>query len=221
MATLQEVAAEAYECFEWATRSKHPDYVHSHDEEGTKYVRLKSGTPQWVKDMVYEAHNDMMVDDWRYACIMAACERIADEGADISAEFADSQVDVYTNARIEWLASSVHRHGYVDDAVENFGHSTDGVIGDIGMGQYEEAGEVFGLVCSALENEASHPGLGMNYGGDDTTAGTDEHNRRVTVCEWFALCDHASAGVVRHPILGDVPTCERCATKLDLELLKQ
>jgi hypothetical protein len=38
-------------------------------------------------------------------------------------------------------------------------------------------------------------------------------------CEWFALCDNEAAGVVSHPILGDVPTCERCAEKLGLVLV--
>ena len=37
-----------------------------------------------------------------------------------------------------------------------------------------------------------------------------------TRCEWFALCDHVAAGVVHHPILGNVPTCQRCADKLGL-----
>lgn len=40
------------------------------------------------------------------------------------------------------------------------------------------------------------------------------------VCEWFAFCTRESSGVVEHPILGDVPTCERCANKLDLDLLR-
>jgi hypothetical protein len=35
-------------------------------------------------------------------------------------------------------------------------------------------------------------------------------------CSWFALCDHPAAGVVHHPILGNVPTCQRCADKLGL-----
>jgi hypothetical protein len=39
-----------------------------------------------------------------------------------------------------------------------------------------------------------------------------------TTCEWFALCDNASVGTVKHPILGDVPTCQRCADKLSLDL---
>lgn len=35
-------------------------------------------------------------------------------------------------------------------------------------------------------------------------------------CQWFALCTNPADGVVLHPILGDVPTCVRCVTKLDL-----
>lgn len=38
------------------------------------------------------------------------------------------------------------------------------------------------------------------------------------MCEWFALCTRPADGVVAHPILGDVPTCARCAAKLGLEL---
>lgn len=39
-----------------------------------------------------------------------------------------------------------------------------------------------------------------------------------TVCEWFALCDHPADGVVWHPILGEVPTCLRCADMLALDI---
>jgi hypothetical protein len=38
-------------------------------------------------------------------------------------------------------------------------------------------------------------------------------------CQWFALCDNSADGVVKHPVLGNVPTCRRCADKLDLTLL--
>lgn len=38
------------------------------------------------------------------------------------------------------------------------------------------------------------------------------------MCEWFALCTNDADGLVWHPVLGDVPTCQRCADKLDLEL---
>lgn len=36
------------------------------------------------------------------------------------------------------------------------------------------------------------------------------------MCQWFALCTNDAHGTVRHPILGNVPTCDRCARKLEL-----
>lgn len=40
----------------------------------------------------------------------------------------------------------------------------------------------------------------------------------MTTCEWFALCDNEAAGVVKHPALGNVPTCRRCADRLGLKV---
>lgn len=39
-------------------------------------------------------------------------------------------------------------------------------------------------------------------------------------CQWFARCPNPADGVVPHPILGNVPCCKRCATKLDLTLIE-
>lgn len=36
------------------------------------------------------------------------------------------------------------------------------------------------------------------------------------MCEWYALCDHDAVGTTKHPILGDVPICQRCADKHSL-----
>lgn len=32
----------------------------------------------------------------------------------------------------------------------------------------------------------------------------------ATWCQWFALCPNKATGTIRHPILGDVPICDRC-----------
>jgi hypothetical protein len=32
----------------------------------------------------------------------------------------------------------------------------------------------------------------------------------VEVCAWFAYCENPATGVTPHPVLGDVPTCDRC-----------
>jgi hypothetical protein len=37
------------------------------------------------------------------------------------------------------------------------------------------------------------------------------------MCEWFAMCKNEATTNVPHPILGTVPTCDRCCTKMDLE----
>lgn len=48
--------------------------------------------------------------------------------------------------------------------------------------------------------------------------GAQELPRHQDRCEWFAACTNAADGDVRHPVLGMVPTCRRCADKLDLDL---
>lgn len=35
-------------------------------------------------------------------------------------------------------------------------------------------------------------------------------------CEWYALCTNQTTNAVDHPVLGPVPTCDRCAAKHDL-----
>ena len=34
-------------------------------------------------------------------------------------------------------------------------------------------------------------------------------------CQWFALCDHLANGLRSHPVLGQVPICQRCDDKCE------
>lgn len=141
--TVQDKAREVLSYFETATR--HAD--------GTKFVRTKEDAPEWVGDLVHEAHGrDFLPDDWRYSTIRDALAFIADadDPEDGSGEFADSAVDVYTAARIAWLGSNISRAFYCDDAVSEYGEPV-GIIDAIGYGQYREADEVYTLVFQALE----------------------------------------------------------------------
>lgn len=49
---------------------------------------------------------------------------------------------------------------------------------------------------------------------DDFLCGPFTRSELVPVvwCEWFVRCVNEATGSVRHPILGDVPTCDRCAS---------
>jgi len=48
---------------------------------------------------------------------------------------------------------------------------------------------------------------GSTLGGDRYDVNVWEAERR---CEWFALCDNVATGERKHPILGNVPVCDRC-----------
>jgi hypothetical protein len=136
--TIEVVASEAYGWFTTTQRN---------DETITV---LKDDHPEWVRDIVYAGHGkNFLPDDWRYEAICSALEAIG-EGDEDGTEWADQNVDVYTNARFAWLSSNLQRQGYVDEATEEFGQAENGVADAIGMGQYLESREVFNLVLDAV-----------------------------------------------------------------------
>lgn len=144
--TISTLADEAYRSMERRTRN-----------DGTDYYTTTNGAADWVRDMIREAHDGMMPDDWRYDCIHSALSHISDEGAettdeldDAGHEFADSHVDVYTAGRLKWLASNLNRLAYVDDAVDELGGEGLSTAERIGLGQYVESLEVFESVRQSL-----------------------------------------------------------------------
>lgn len=146
--TISSLAEEAYVCFERRYR----------DPGAEPYYSVREGTPDWIRDMIREAHSSMLPDDWRYDCIHSALGHISDTGADdtddlddAGHEFADSHADVYTSELLAWAASNAYRLGYVDDA------RSEGLIPDdadeakrLMIGQYCEALEVFESVRQSL-----------------------------------------------------------------------
>lgn len=145
--TVQELASEAYSCFETAKR---PD--------GSEFTRVKDGSPEWVTDLVYKAHGgDFLPDDWRYATIRSALAFIGDDATDPEDEagvFAYTQVDVYTSNLLAWLGSNLKRLAYVDEAVSEYGGEPGGIADQIMLGQYAEAREVYELTLQALADRA-------------------------------------------------------------------
>lgn len=111
--------------------------------------KLKSGSPQWMKDLCREAHGDMMPDDWRYEFIVEALGALSDHrNYDNARE--SIEPDVYTHDLRKWFASRLDRSSYVDQYREEFGGEgdTDAMIAG---GQLVEKWEVFDAVFSAIE----------------------------------------------------------------------
>ena len=122
-------------------------------DDGTEYVVLKNGAPQWMIDVCHAAHGDMMPDDWRYRMISDALDILADRKDDDGYhESLDNDVSIYNSDRTAWLASHLDRAGYVDDAIDEYGWDKErGIFGALGIGEYKEREEVLYLIKAALE----------------------------------------------------------------------
>ena len=142
--TVQALAKYAVQWFETAHRGDDPE---------KPYTRLGKDAPKWISDMIHDAHSDMFPDDWKYDCIADALSAIAenDDPEDFSSEFADNYVDIYNSERVAWLASHGLRAAYCSDAAAELGTESHDVIELIGLGQYFEASEVYGIVLQDLE----------------------------------------------------------------------
>ena len=98
--TFKSVMGELAEAFVEDTRG-----------DGSKFVRLVDGRPEWMRDAVYAAHDGSLPDDWTYrACMEMALgltEYDLDAEDDVLGELvtglADRNVDVYTHDLLRWL----------------------------------------------------------------------------------------------------------------------
>ena len=120
--------------------------------DGEEYTTLKDA-PGWLFEAVYTAGGDMP-DNYTYEMASGALDSIAYDGisADMGHEFADSAVSAYTLDRARWLASSLSRFGWCDEARAEFG-SSEGVGDLLAQGWYMEANHVYAAMSAAVEAE--------------------------------------------------------------------
>lgn len=129
-------------------------------DDGAVFYKLRDGSPQWMTDAIHAAHGDILPLDWIYE----HCHHMADkmneyepdqwENDMVIGEWADSLVDVYNVDRARWLALHLDFAGFVDEAVEEFGHSDQGVFGDIAYGQFKLLEQIAYSMLSAVNEQA-------------------------------------------------------------------
>ncbi len=152
--TLATLAATFAASFETAKR-----------DDGTSYVRTKDDSPAWVRDIVQAAHQagNVLPDDFRYRMTSEVADAINealsyDADADLDDERherIDGLIPVYNNDRLQWLASSLFRTAYCDDARENGVVAEDADMFDrIAAGIDEEYREIWDAVQRGLEEQA-------------------------------------------------------------------
>lgn len=148
---LKVLAAALSEAFEHKERDQPNEF-------GDKdFVSLRKGSPEWMTDAVRTAHDGIMPNDWIYAACNSMADHMAErepeEWDDAVSEWADGEVDVYNAARTRWLAAHLDFGAAVDEAVEELGHSDQGVFGDIGLGQYRVLERIAYALIAAVRDQ--------------------------------------------------------------------
>lgn len=119
---------------------------------GESFVTLTDDAPDWLRDAVYEAHDDEMPNDWRYQVCADIFESLDLEPEGDAFELADVLADVYTGDLFSWYGDHLARQGYADVVMERGGLST--VFEVLRQGQVEAiAGMVEVLQAAVRDNQ--------------------------------------------------------------------
>lgn len=109
--TIHELAEIAVKHFTTINRADSTDQI----------VVLTKESPEWLRDVVMEAHGSSMPDDLIYAHIRDVIDALADDDSDPQGVISEMEADVYTRDLIAWLASDVGYTDYMTQAIEEYG----------------------------------------------------------------------------------------------------
>ena len=131
MKTIQQLAQEYSSMFETKTRTN-----------GEKFLCLKDRYTREVyspiNNLVREAHNDMLPDDYKYQFILESLNAIGDS-TDI--EEIQLEADIYNHELLKWVASHGDRQIYCNEVLENSDCHPD-FMQIVSCAQYMEKDEV-------------------------------------------------------------------------------
>ncbi len=132
------------------------------NEENEERIFLSPGAPKWIQDIVWEAHGDLLPDDYVYEYVYDSFVRISD--GVVGDDFSDHiQPDVYTFDLLKWLSSNLIRIEYVDEAVLRIGYAD--LLTAISYGQYLEQEGIHWIVLCGLKK---HVDLGEEVWYDES-----------------------------------------------------
>jgi hypothetical protein len=95
--------------------------------DGSKFYHLVDGAPQWMTDVIYEAHGDKLPDDTVYNFVGRAAEALANAEDYPEDAISEIEPDIYTSDLTSWLAARNDHVEYITEAISEFGSQfTDG-----------------------------------------------------------------------------------------------
>ena len=138
--SISELASEALEYF--ATRE---------GKNGAEEIYTES-PPQWVRDMIYEAHCDLEPNNYTYKVILSALNNIVSGMNDDNIyQYIHVEVDTDIEKLIIWLDSDTLRLRYLTQTMDEF--KITGSIQVLSMSQFLEIQDIFAAVLSFLDNK--------------------------------------------------------------------
>ena len=126
------------------------------DDSKTRFIKIKDGAPQFLRDFVRSVHVDIFdglwPNDWVYKIISQAFEELEENGNDL--ERVSIEPDCYYYELDKWFSSSLTFSGFCDEAVAEGLASGKEIYKTIAAGQYLAMIRIYGMVYDFL-NEHS------------------------------------------------------------------
>lgn len=135
-----------------------------HRDNGQAFHCLKDGTPQWISDAVYKAHEDgdLMPNDWTYRLVanlaLEMSERMngnnwREDYAGLE-EIAEAVVPCYNHEALDWLSSHAFRLHRVDSFIVEYGFPEPGLVAAIFDAIQIEALQIADFIFDAVKERA-------------------------------------------------------------------
>ena len=97
------------------------------------------------------------------------------------------------------------------DAAALVGRTFSTGIGYVTVEQAVHSGAGDWISVNVRQGSGLRTGYSLSYG----TTLTEIPTELPQFCAWFALCPNAATRTRSHPVLGDVPICDRCDDKIE------
>jgi hypothetical protein len=148
VATVESVAADFL------------SFLTTHKRGSETIVVKNEDAPEWVEDIVYEIHGNLLPDDWTYATIKECAEYLEENGNDGGSP----EADIYNSDLLAWLKNYPDATDAVDRTKEDYGNGQNlGIMEMIQQGQAMAKSEI----CSQLAYQFEQRAEALNEGADE------------------------------------------------------
>ena len=109
----------------------------------------------------------------------------------------------------------INPNDFIDYEFERVSKDTDGYIEVVSPG-FEKDTDFYTVYGRLIENPAEVVALVDCLTEDEAINLINQYQDGASkTCEWFLLCENPATTTMHHPILGDVPICQRCIDKIN------